>query len=105
MVALMACAFAMTARYAFGVLSQLLPVLLKMPVLTATAILVTMDQRFYQLAPPGRLFFIMEATIGAYASGGLEEVPLRDRLLALGCLLACLIGSIYSPHALPLPSR
>lgn len=99
MVALMACAFAMTACYAFGVLSQLVPAV-KMPVLTATAILVTMVCRFYQLAPPGSLFFIMAAAIGAYAPGGIEEVPLKVGLFALGCLLACLIGFVYSLHAL-----
>ncbi|MDE2583905.1 MAG: FUSC family protein, partial [Betaproteobacteria bacterium] len=64
MVSLMACAFAMTACYALGVMSHLLPALM-MVVLTFTAILVTMLCRFYRVGVPGSLFFIMAAAIGA----------------------------------------
>lgn len=104
MVALMAAAFAMTACYAFGVMSHLFPPVM-MLVLTFTAILVNMACRFYNLGPPGSLFFVMAAAIGAYSPGDPLQVPLKVGLFALGCLLACLIALFYSLHALRLPPK
>jgi uncharacterized membrane protein YccC len=101
MVLLMACAFAMTACYALGVMSHFLAPLM-MPVLVFTAILVTMTCRFYGLGPPGSLFFIMAASIGAYSPGAVLQVPLKVGLLTMGCLLACLIALFYSVHMLRL---
>ncbi|SIR63911.1 Fusaric acid resistance protein-like [Aromatoleum tolulyticum] len=99
MVALMASAFAMTASYALGVMSHLVPPVMMM-VLTFTAILVTMVCRFYRVGPPGSLFFIMAASIGAYSPGGILEVPLKVGLFAMGCLLASLIAFFYSVYIL-----
>lgn len=99
MVSLMASAFGMTACYALGVMSHLMPPAMVV-VLTLTAVLVTMVCRFYRMAPPGSLFFIMAAAIGAYSPGDLQEIPLKVGLLALGCLLACLIAFTYSIHIL-----
>ena len=99
MVSLMACAFAMSASYALGVMSHFLPALM-VPVLVFTAILVTMVCRFYRLGPPGSLFFIMAASIGAFSPGEIFEVPLKVGLLTMGCLLACLIAFFYSVHIL-----
>ncbi|AKU13350.1 hypothetical protein AzCIB_3457 [Azoarcus sp. CIB] len=99
MVALMASAFAMTASYALGVMSHLVPPVMMM-VLTFTAILVTMVCRFYRVGPPGSLFFIMAASIGAYSPGDLLEVPLKVGLFAMGCLLASLIAFFYSVYIL-----
>ncbi|MGE5547895.1 MAG: FUSC family protein [Solirubrobacterales bacterium] len=95
MVSLMACAFAMIACYALGVMSHFLP-LLMMPVLTFIAILVTMVCRFYVLAMPGSLFFIMAAAIGAYSPIEVLQVPLVVGLMAMGTLLAGLIAFFYS---------
>jgi hypothetical protein len=95
MISLMACAFAMIACYALGVMSQFFAPLM-MPVLVFTAILVTMVCRFYRLGPPGSLFFIMAASIGAYSPGEVLEVPLKVGLLTMGCLLACLVAFFYS---------
>lgn len=75
MVTLMACAFAMTACYTLGVMSHFFP-LLMMPVLIFIAILVTMLCRFYALGPPGSLFFVMAAAIGAYSPLEVLQVPL-----------------------------
>ncbi|MGE5471518.1 MAG: FUSC family protein [Bacteroidota bacterium] len=99
MVSLMACAFAMIACYALGVMSHLLPALMMM-VLTFTAILVTMVCRFYRVGVPGSLFFIMAAAIGAYSPGDILQVPLKVGLIAMGCLLACLIAFFYSLYIL-----
>ncbi len=99
MVSLMACAFAMTACYTLGVLSHFVPALM-MPALVFIAILVTMLCRFYALGPPGSLFFIMAAAIGAYSPTPLLQVPLVVGLIFMGALLACLIAFFYSLYAL-----
>jgi uncharacterized membrane protein YccC len=99
MVALMACAFGLAACYALGVMSHFFPPAM-MPVLVFTVILVTMICRFYVLGPPGSLFFIMAAAIGAYSPATFLELPLMVGLITMGCLLACLIGFFYSLYML-----
>ncbi len=101
MVSVMACAFGMAACYALGVMSHLFPPAM-MPVLVFIAILVTMVCRFYALGPPGSLFFIMAASIGAYSPVEILQLPLMVGLITMGCLLACLIGFFYSVYILRL---
>lgn len=100
-VLLMACAFGLGACYALGVMSHFLPLLLVL-VLTAIAIVVTMVCRFYGVGPPGSLFFIMAASIGAYSPVEILQVPLHVGLLNLGVLLACMIAFCYSLYILRL---
>lgn len=92
---LMACGFAMAGSYTLGLLSQLLPGL-TVPVLAAIAMLVTMVCRYYAVPPPGSLFFIMAASIGAYTPVSGAAVPLQVGLLTMGAVLACLIAFFYS---------
>lgn len=99
MVSLMACAFAMTACYALGVMSHLVPPLI-VPALVVISILATMVARFYALGAPGSLFFIMAAAIGAYSPTPIADIPLVVGLIFLGTLLACLIAFLYSLIAL-----
>ncbi len=99
MVVLLAAAFAMCACFALGLISQFLPGL-RVPMLTFIAVLVSMLCRFYLIGPPGSLFFIMVAAIGAYSPAAVLDVPLRVGLLTMGCLLACLIAFFYSLNAL-----
>ena len=95
MIATMACAFGMTACYALGLMGHFFaPILILILALIAT--LVTMICRFYRLGPPGSLFFIMTASIGAYTPVEPLQLPLLVGLLALGSLLACTIGFTYS---------
>lgn len=101
MVSILACAFAMSTCYAFGVMAHFFPVLL-VPILAFTTVLVTMLCRFYGLGPPGSLFFIMAAAIGAYSPVELMDLPRQVGLLTLGCLLACLIAFFYSIYILRL---
>ncbi len=101
MVTAMACAFGMTACFALGLMSHLFAPLM-VPVLVFIAILVTMVCRFYGLGPPGSLFFIMAASIGAYSPTLPLQLPLMVGLLTMGSLLACLIGLFYSVHVLRL---
>ena len=95
MVVLLACAFALIASYAAGVVSQLCPPA-TVPALTLTAILVTMVSRYYCMPPPGSFFFVMAASVGAHTPGGILDVPLKVGLLTMGCLLASLIAFLYS---------
>ena len=110
-VLLMACAFGMGACYALGVMSHFVPPLLLVVVLTCLAIIVTMVCRFYGVSPPGSLFFIMAAAIGAYSPVEVLQVPLRVGLFDLGGLLACMIAFFYSLYILrqqapqPVPPR
>lgn len=99
MVLLMASAFAMTACYALGTMGHLVPPLI-LPGLSLVAALVTMLCRFYALGPPGSLFFVMAAAIGAYSPTALLDVPLVVGLIFLGALLAFLIAFFYSLYAL-----
>jgi hypothetical protein len=103
MVSVMACSFGIAACYALGIMSHFFPPLM-MPVLVFTAILVTMVCRFYGLGPPGSLFFIMAASIGAYSPVDVLQLPLMVGLIAMGSLLACLIGFFYSIYMLRLRS-
>lgn len=101
MVSLMACTFGMSACYTLGLMCHYFPQLLLVPVLSFIAILVTMVRRFYALGPPGSLFFIVAAAIGAYSPINGMQVPLFVGLLTLGCLQACLIAFFYSLYILP----
>ncbi|MCB5423855.1 FUSC family protein [Altererythrobacter sp. CC-YST694] len=106
MVAVMSAACAMMACYALGQIGHVLPAL-RVPLIAAVALLVTMGCRYYRVGPPGPLFFVMTASIGAYASGTLAELPLHLGVFALGSLSAVCIAFFYSLHILrhrdPLP--
>lgn len=99
MVALMASAFAITACFALGLASQLFPAAM-VPALGCAAILVTMVCRYFNLAPPGSMFFIMAAAIGAYTPGGIEQLPFSVGLVFLGTAQAGLIAFLYSLYML-----
>jgi hypothetical protein len=96
---LMACAFGLVASYTLGVLCHLYPSL-TLPMLTLITIVVTMVCRFYAVPPPGSLFFVMAAAIGAYTpTQGLAAV-LQVGLLAMGCVLGVAVAFVYSLHVL-----
>lgn len=99
MVRIMACSFGMAASYCFGLLCHFVPQLL-VPVLVFISILVTMITRYFGLGPPGSLFFVMAAAIGAFTPVKALEVPLMVGLMTMGSILACLIGFFYSLAAL-----
>lgn len=101
MVLLMACAFGLAACYALGLISHFSPALLAVS-LALIAMLVTMVCRVYALGPPGSLFFIMAASIGAYMPVQVPDVPLYVGLMTMGSLLACLIALLYSVATLEL---
>lgn len=55
------------------------------------AMLATMVGRCYTVGPPGGLFFIMAAAIGAYSPVALAQA-LMVGPFAMGCLLPVLVG-------------
>jgi len=99
MVTLMTCAFGFCACYTLGLMAHFFPVML-VPMLTFITIVVTMVCRFYLIGPPGSLFFIMAAAIGAFSPIELLQLPLYVGLLTMGCLQACLIAFFYSLYSL-----
>jgi hypothetical protein len=101
MVWIMACSFGIAACYALGLISHFFPPLM-MPVLVFIAIVVTMVCRFYVVGPPGSLFFIMAASIGAYSPINVAEIPIMVGLIFMGSLLACMIAFCYSIYMLGL---
>jgi hypothetical protein len=52
--------------------------------------------RFYRVGPPGSLFFIMAASIAAFAPGDLSAVPQKIGVFALGASQAALVALLYS---------
>jgi hypothetical protein len=100
-VQLMACAFSMSACYALGVICHFVPALL-VPILAGVTVVVSMVCRFYRIGPPGSLFFIMAASIGAYSPIGVLQVPMQVGLVTMGCILACVIAFFYSLYLLRL---
>ncbi|MGV2906321.1 FUSC family protein [Achromobacter sp. AGC25] len=97
MMMLLAASFGMVACYAVGALTQFWPTVM-IAALTVIAILVNMVCRCYRLGPPGSLFFIMATAIAAYTPGHIEDVPMRVGMVALGCLVACLVAFAYCLH-------
>ncbi|MGI4843392.1 MAG: FUSC family protein [Janthinobacterium lividum] len=95
MVALLACAFAMLACYTLGMVSGLWPPAI-VPALVAITVLVMTTSRIYALGPPGGLFFVMAAAIGAYSPLTAADLPRMAGLIGFGSLLACTVGFFYS---------
>lgn len=96
---LMACAFGMTGSHALGMLGHLVPTLV-LPLLMLITILVTMVCRFYAAPPPGGLFFVMAAAIGAYSPVHGRDALVQVGAVAVGGVLAVAIAFLYSLHIL-----
>jgi hypothetical protein len=99
MVWLMACAFGMSACYTLGLFSHFFPPLVPL-VLAFIAIIVNMICRFFLLGPPGSMFFLMAAAIGAYTPADVLQLPVLVGLLTMGGLLAALVALAYSLYIL-----
>lgn len=100
MLVLLASACGLVACFALGLLSQLAPAAM-VPALGFVAVVVSMVCRFYNLAPPGSMFFIMAAALAAYTPAGAGEVAEKLALVCLGTLAAALIALLYSLYMLP----
>lgn len=94
-----ACALGMAACYALGLLCHATP-WVKVPTLAGITMLVTILVRRYQVGPPGSLFFVMVAAIGADTPMETRQLPFMVGWFCSGAVLACLIALIYSFHSL-----
>jgi uncharacterized membrane protein YccC len=90
-----ACALGMTACYTLGLLCHFAP-WLTVPGLAGITMLVTMLIRRHKVGPPGSLFFVMVAAIGANTPMETRQFPFMVGWFCAGALFACLIALIYS---------
>lgn len=65
-------------------------------VLGLTAIVADFICRYYAIPAPGNFFFIFFTALGCTLPFDIASIPIRAGLIALGCLLACLLAFIYS---------
>ncbi len=63
---LLACSFGMVTCYSLGMFGAFAPAA-RVPLIGIATMLATMVARYYRLGPPGGLFFVMAAAIGAYS--------------------------------------
>lgn len=91
----MSCSFAMTACYTMGLLGHHFPPVM-IPVLIFTSTVMTMLCRFFEVGPPGSLFFVMATAIGLFSPVPLEKVPTTVGVFSISTLSACLIAFFYS---------
>ena len=91
MVSLMASAFAMIACYTLGIISHLLPAGMLLALATV-AMLSNMTCRFYQVNPPWQPVLFMAAAMARILRSSCCKLSFQVGLLALGCLLACVVA-------------
>ena len=99
MVFLLCVAACMTMSFLFGLFAHHFPssMVLLIGVLAFT---LSMLCRYFQVSPPGVLFFLMAAMIGTYMPLPVVNVPYQVGLLFMGALLACILGLFYSLYLL-----
>lgn len=100
MAVVMVCAFGMTACYTIGVLLHAAPVWM-IPSLALMTAVVTMIQRFYAVGPPGSLFFVMPATIGAFTMPIGAPIFEAVGVFSAGTTLAVTVAFFYSIYVIP----
>ncbi len=92
---IMACAFAMAASYAVGLATQFAPGL-TVPLIGCVAAAAFIFCRVQKVIPPGPIFMVMTAAIGAYspipADGAVEALG----YFVIGCMWACGVALFYS---------
>src|SRR5690606_40336425 len=80
------------SSYALGAISHFFAPAI-VPMLAIIAVLVSMVCRFYRVGPPGSLFFIMAAAIGAYTPIEIGTASCRVR----GCKTASAATRMVGP--------
>ena len=95
MVTLAVCSFGIVTCFTLG-LGAGFSIYTSAITLTFTAILVDAICRYYSIAPPGNFFFIFLAALGCTLPFNAELIPMRIGLVALGCMLSCLLAFFYS---------
>jgi len=92
---IMACAFAMAASYAVGVVGNLLP-FLAVGLIACLAVAATLFCKAQALVPPGPLFMVMTGAIAAFSPVDVTGAVLHLGYFVMGCIWACLVAVSYS---------
>ncbi|GGY63275.1 FUSC family protein [Cellvibrio zantedeschiae] len=95
MVTLAVCSFGIVACFTLG-LGAGFNISIAAIMLVATTMLVDFICRYYAIPAPGNFFFVFLAALGCTLPFNLELIPARVGLVALGCMLSCLIAFFYS---------
>lgn len=105
---IMACAFAMAASYALGLASHLVPGI-SILVIAFVAMGATLFCKIQSVAPPGPIFMVMAAAIGAYSPMHASGAVLSLGYFVIGCIWACTVAVAYSAwilrHRAPSPVK
>jgi uncharacterized membrane protein YccC len=100
MLTLMACSFGILVSFVVGALCGAHPLLVAGGMGMFAAVLHVVIYYFKLYRPPGNFFFIMIASVAACLPFELASLPARVGYVALGTMLACGIGLVYSLLAL-----
>ncbi|WP_051940638.1 FUSC family protein [Stenoxybacter acetivorans] len=95
MVFILCAAMCMSVSFLFGLAVSHFPAVMVL-MITLLTIVLTMLCRYVQVPPPGTVFFLMAAMIGAYMPVDIIDIPYQVGLLFMGALLACVVGFFYS---------
>lgn len=95
MVTLAVCSFGIVTCFTLG-LGAGFNIYAAAVVLVATTLLVDFICRYYAIPAPGNFFFVFLAALGCTLPYSLELIPTRVGLVALGCMLSCLVAFFYS---------
>lgn len=96
---IMACAFAMLASYALGLISHVAPGA-AIPVIACVAAAALLFCRAQAVVPPGPIFMVMAAAIAAFSPGHASAMAQNLGYFALGCIWACVVAVVYSAYLL-----
>jgi len=103
MVTLAVCSFGLLACFSLG-LGMSFNMYASAFILTFTAALTSFICRYYSIPAPGNFFFIFLAALGCTMPFDVALIPMRIGLVAMGCMLACLLAFFYSISvSLPAP--
>ena len=104
MVTLAVCSFGIIACFTLG-LGAGFSIYTSAIALLFTAVLVDFICRYYSMPAPGNFFFIFLAALGCTLPFTIELIPTRVGLVALGCMLSCMLAFFYSLFVtLPAPN-
>ncbi len=95
MVTLAVCSFGIVACFTLGLVTGF-NIYVAALVLVGATMLVDFICRYYSIPAPANFFFVFLTALGCTLPFNIELVPERVGLVALGCMVSCLIAFIYS---------
>ncbi|RZA09190.1 MAG: FUSC family protein [Moraxellaceae bacterium] len=95
MVTIAVCSFGLLACFTFG-LGSGFSIYTSALTLVFTTLLTDFICRYYSIPAPANFFFIFLAALGCTLPFNIELIPMRIGLVAMGCMLACMLAFFYS---------